>query len=148
MAVKATAAMRFEPAEITVPAGDRLILEVTNADETTVHDLVLDGGATSGRLDPGASASVDAGVITQDVDGWCSIVGHRQMGMTLRIRADGASSPGEESSGRGDSSADGQGAGTNRPWTCRPPRGRITAPAPRCWTRPPSTGWSRTGRAG
>lgn len=112
VAVKATAAMRFEPAEITVPAGDRLILEVTNADETTVHDLVLDGGATSGRLDPGASASVDAGVITQDVDGWCSIVGHRQMGMTLRIRADGASSPGEESSGRGDSSADGQGAGT------------------------------------
>ncbi|MDN5688965.1 MAG: multicopper oxidase domain-containing protein, partial [Brachybacterium sp.] len=29
-------------------------------------------------------------MITHDLDGWCSIVGHRAMGMTMRIRAVGA----------------------------------------------------------
>jgi nitrite reductase (NO-forming) len=76
--------MRFHPQTIEVPAGNRLVIEVTNTD-TMVHDLVLDTGATSGRLAPGASATVDAGVIGQSVEGWCSIVGHRQMGMVMQI---------------------------------------------------------------
>jgi nitrite reductase (NO-forming) len=50
-----------------------------------VHDLVLATGQDSGRLAPGESATVDAGVIGGDVEGWCSVVGHRQMGMTLQI---------------------------------------------------------------
>lgn len=82
--------MRFHPQQIEVPAGNRLVIEVTNTD-TMVHDLVLQTGATSGRLAPGASAKVDAGVIGQTVDGWCSIVGHRQMGMVMQITVAGQS---------------------------------------------------------
>ncbi|MCC2323034.1 multicopper oxidase domain-containing protein [Cellulomonas xiejunii] len=76
--------MRFVPDTIDVPAGDRLVLEVVNVDDT-VHDLVLDGGATSGRLAPGARVTLDVGVVGGDLAGWCSVAGHRLMGMTLSV---------------------------------------------------------------
>jgi nitrite reductase (NO-forming) len=84
--------MRFTPAHISVPAGDRLLIRVTNTD-TMVHDLVLDTGVTSGRLAPGQSATVDAGVVGRDISGWCSIIGHRQLGMVLQITVTGTASP-------------------------------------------------------
>ena len=84
--------MRFTPNVIEVPAGTRLIIELTNTDPEQVHDLVLATGARSGRLAPGASETIDAGVITGDTEAWCSIIGHRQMGMTLTIVATGAES--------------------------------------------------------
>lgn len=59
---------------------------MTNTD-STVHDLVLASGATSGRLAPGASSRVDVGVVTGDLEGWCSVAGHRLMGMTLTVVA-------------------------------------------------------------
>ncbi len=77
--------MRFHPAAISVPAGDRLILVVRNADDD-VHDLALDTGAHTARLSPGATERLDAGVIGRDVEGWCTVVGHRQMGMVLAIQ--------------------------------------------------------------
>ena len=80
--------MRFTPETIEVPAGDRLVLEVTNRD-TQVHDLVLATGQSTGRLAPGASATVDVGVVGRSIEGWCSIVGHRQQGMVLHIRTEG-----------------------------------------------------------
>ncbi len=80
--------MRFAPETVTVPAGDALILNVTNKD-TMVHDLVLETGQSTGRLAPGASATLDVGVVGRAIEGWCSIVGHRQQGMVLHIRVDG-----------------------------------------------------------
>lgn len=77
--------MRFTPSRIEVEAGTHLIIKLTNTDESQIHDLVLANGAGSGRLAPGENAEVDAGVIVTDVEGWCSIVGHRQMGMVLQI---------------------------------------------------------------
>ena len=82
-------AMRFHPESIDVPAGNHLVIELTNTD-TMVHDLVLDTGVTSGRLAPGASATVDAGIVGRAIEGWCSIVGHRQLGMVMHITAIGA----------------------------------------------------------
>ena len=82
--------MRFVPARIAVPAGDRLVIELRNADDTDVHDLVLDTGDDTGRLSPGESAVLDVGVVGRDLDGWCSVLGHRQMGMVLRVEATGA----------------------------------------------------------
>jgi nitrite reductase (NO-forming) len=72
-----------------VPVGDRLVIRLHNTDEQDVHDLVLDSGADSGRISPGESTSLDVGVVGRDVDGWCSVVGHRQMGMVLSIRVVG-----------------------------------------------------------
>lgn len=84
--------MRFTPDRIEVPTGTRLVIEVTNTDDEQVHDLVFANGITGERLAPGESDTIDVGVITADLEGWCSIVGHKQMGMTLQIVATGASS--------------------------------------------------------
>jgi nitrite reductase (NO-forming) len=82
--------MRYLPGTVEVPAGDRLVLEVVNVDEGDVHDLVLDSGARTARLSPGESETLDVGVVGRDLDGWCSVVGHRQMGMELTIDVTGA----------------------------------------------------------
>jgi nitrite reductase (NO-forming) len=84
------AEMRFTPEVLEVPAGNALVIELSNDDPYDVHDLVLATGATSGRLRPGESTVLDGGVVTHDLEGWCSIVGHRAMGMTLQVRALGA----------------------------------------------------------
>jgi nitrite reductase (NO-forming) len=55
-----------------------------------LHDLVLANGVTSGSLAPGQSATVDVGVIGTDLDGWCSVAGHRQLGMVMKVVASGA----------------------------------------------------------
>ncbi len=82
--------MRFTPSSIEVPVGDRLVITVENNDRADVHDLVLETGHDTGRLAPGESAVIDVGVIGRNLDGWCSVVGHRQMGMVLGIEAVGA----------------------------------------------------------
>jgi len=79
--------MRFTPDRIEVPAGTRLVIELANTDLSQMHDLVLENGVAGTRLAPGASETIDAGVITDDIDGWCSISNHRAMGMTLSIVA-------------------------------------------------------------
>ena len=81
--------MRFTPETIEVPAGNRLVIELTNRGDD-IHDLVLDSGVSSGRIGSGDSVEVDVGVVGRDVEGWCSVVVRRQMGMVLHIRAVGA----------------------------------------------------------
>ncbi len=85
--------MKFFPDTVTVPSGTRLIIEVHNTDTADVHDLVFTDGRTSGRLAPGASGSVDLGIVTDNLDGWCSILGHKQMGMTFEVLVEGSPSP-------------------------------------------------------
>ncbi len=80
--------MRFSPSSVTVTAGDELVLVITNVD-STVHDLVLDSGASSGRIAPGSTARLDLGVVGRSMDGWCSIAGHRQMGMVFAVVVEG-----------------------------------------------------------
>jgi nitrite reductase (NO-forming) len=82
--------MRFTPDAIDVPVGNRLVIILTNTGQDR-HDLVLETGVKTPRLAPGDKATLDAGVIGRDLEGWCSVAGHRQMGMTLQVRATGAS---------------------------------------------------------
>ena len=89
--VKATSNYRFTPAEVEVPAGNRLVVEVTNDDEGMTHDLTFDNGATTGIINPGETKTVDAGVITADQEGYCSVAGHRALGMVFKVKATGAS---------------------------------------------------------
>ncbi len=96
--------MRFHPQNISVPAGNRLVIELTNTD-TMVHDLVLDTGVSSGRLSPGASATVDAGVVGRDIGGWCSIIGHRQLGMVMQITVTGAGAAAKPGAAQSESGA-------------------------------------------
>src|SRR6476660_2795809 len=82
--------VRYSKPEIDVPAGNRLVIALRNDDDDMVHDLVLATGENSGRLAPGKSTRMDVGVVDHDIAGWCSVPGHRQMGMTLDIVASGA----------------------------------------------------------
>ncbi|WIN00158.1 multicopper oxidase domain-containing protein [Actinoplanes oblitus] len=80
--------MRFQPAQLIVPAGDRLIIALTNRDQRR-HDLILATGAKTGPVSAGRTARLDVGVIGGPVQGWCSLPGHRQTGMTLTIATTG-----------------------------------------------------------
>ena len=104
--------MRFAPESIDVPAGNRLVIELKNTDDQDVHDLVLDNGTDSGRLSPGESATLDVGIVGEDLDGWCSIAGHRQMGMVFAVNAIGGNSdPTATGSGNGNDGPGSDGAG-------------------------------------
>jgi nitrite reductase (NO-forming) len=86
--------MRFTPAVIEVPYGDELVVTFENTG-TDVHDLTFANGVRTERLAPGASQTVEVGLMGADLDGWCSIAGHRQMGMVLRVDVTGAPEAGE-----------------------------------------------------
>lgn len=104
--VEMTADMRFVPDVLEVPAGDVLEIELHNVDPVNAHDLVLETGQMSGRVQPGESTVVDAGVIGGSVEGWCSIVGHRAMGMVLTITALGVDAAAPATSATAASGAD------------------------------------------
>lgn len=84
--------MRFVPDTVEVPAGDRLQITLANTG-TDQHDLVLFNGTRTGRISPGESTVLDAGVIGSNLDGWCAVAGHRQMGMVFSVRVTGAPMP-------------------------------------------------------
>ncbi|WP_458248603.1 multicopper oxidase domain-containing protein [Streptomyces sp. MAI_2237] len=81
--------MRFSPSSVDVPTGNRLVITLHNTG-TDTHDLVLETGARTDRLGPGRTGTLDAGVVGRDLDGWCSMVGHRQMGMVFAVHVTGA----------------------------------------------------------
>lgn len=91
--------MRFTPATVDVPAGNRLIIDLKNTDDQDIHDLVLADGHDSGRLAPGESTSLDVGIIDSDIDGWCSIAGHKQIGMVFTVNATGDAAEGDSDTG-------------------------------------------------
>ncbi|OYO25199.1 nitrite reductase [Enemella dayhoffiae] len=85
--------MRFHPDTVQVPVGNRLEITLVNEDPEQVHDLYLATGASTKRLPPGQTSVLDAGVIGAPVEGWCSIVGHRSMGMLFHVTTPGAGAP-------------------------------------------------------
>lgn len=82
--------MRFVPDTVDVTPGDRLVLTLDNTADQ-VHDLVLATGATTGRVAAGATGTLDAGIVTGPIEGWCSIAGHRAAGMVFHVTAGGSS---------------------------------------------------------
>ncbi|SIK02689.1 Copper-containing nitrite reductase [Mycobacteroides abscessus subsp. abscessus] len=99
--VQATSDMRFVPNSVEVPVGNELVIEVKNMDGTNIHDLYIDanGGAETGRINPGETRTLHVGVITGDAEGWCTIIGHRAMGMTFSVVASGATEDATEHEG-------------------------------------------------
>jgi nitrite reductase (NO-forming) len=98
------------PAVIEVPAGDTLVLNVTN-DGAMVHDLKLDGETGTAMLDPGESETIDLGVMDADAEIWCTVPGHKESGMTASIVVTGgggaASSDGDATSAESVDTEDG-----------------------------------------
>jgi nitrite reductase (NO-forming) len=89
-----------KPASITVDPGTDLTLKVTNSG-TMSHDLKLKGGATGTKLlDPGATQTVDYGVVSSSTQAWCTVPGHKEAGMLLDIKV-GAGSAAQASGSSG-----------------------------------------------
>jgi nitrite reductase (NO-forming) len=82
--------MSYSPASLSVPYGDRLVIDLVNRDDGSPHDLTFGDGIQTGRVMPGRSATLDVGVVGASTQGWCRIVGHRQMGMVLAVVVTGA----------------------------------------------------------
>ena len=80
--------MAFVPDVITIKAGDRLVVDFQNTGDQR-HDLVFANGKSTGSVPVGQSVSVDVGVLGGDTLGWCSLAGHRQMGMELKVETQG-----------------------------------------------------------
>jgi nitrite reductase (NO-forming) len=77
--------MRFVPDVIEVPSGDDLVVTFENTGDV-VHDLVFANNTESGQLAPGESAEIKVGVISADLDGWCSVSNHRAQGMVIAVK--------------------------------------------------------------
>jgi nitrite reductase (NO-forming) len=91
--VKATLGFDVTP-DVVVDPGTHLVLDVVNhAGER--HDLAVSGGdARTPLLDPGASARLDVGTPTREVDAWCTISQHKLFGMSIAIHVAPSSAEG------------------------------------------------------
>jgi len=76
------------PSSITIDPSRPLQLSVHNSG-TMVHDLLLEGTRGTKMLAPGASETVDLGVIDHDTTAWCTVSGHKESGMVLAIHVSG-----------------------------------------------------------
>ena len=92
--------MRFVPAVLEVPAGNTLEVTLHNTGDQR-HDLIFANGAHIESLAPGEQGSVSVGVIGANMDGWCTLPGHRQMGSVLEVVAVGADAGSGDGSGSG-----------------------------------------------
>jgi nitrite reductase (NO-forming) len=104
--VDAVVGFDVTPDELVVDRGTHVVLEVVNEGDG-VHDLALEGGARTRRLDPGESQRLDLGVISRSVPQlYCTLPGHKSAGMTLDIRIQhGAANTDYRSPGPGGSPA-------------------------------------------
>lgn len=75
--------MRYVPDRIEVPRGTKLVVNLVN-DGDKEHDLKI-GEANSGRLSPGESSTTYFGEFNKDTRGWCTLAGHKTMGMTFKV---------------------------------------------------------------
>jgi nitrite reductase (NO-forming) len=84
--VDAVVGFDVTPDRLLLDRGTQLVLEVVNEGDE-VHDLVLEEGPRTRKLDPGESQRLDLGVLSGSVpELYCTLPGHRSAGMTLDIQ--------------------------------------------------------------
>ncbi len=102
--------MAFTPSRIEVPLGDALEITFTNTSDQR-HDLVLASGEATAAVAPGATEVLTVPLVSASMLGWCSLPGHRAMGMELEIvvteHADAAAGHGPEHDAAGSGSGSG-----------------------------------------
>jgi nitrite reductase (NO-forming) len=84
--VDAVVGFDVTPDQLLVDRGTHLVLDVVNEGDE-IHDLALEEGPRTDRLDPGQSQRLDLGVITSSPpELYCTLPGHKSAGMTLDIQ--------------------------------------------------------------
>lgn len=84
----------FEPNRIELPSGNDLHITLTN-DGDQSHDLVFEGAfgrVSTGQVPPGESADLTLPGVMKEMEGWCTLPGHRSNGMTLQVVPSGEGS--------------------------------------------------------
>ncbi|MEU6069786.1 multicopper oxidase domain-containing protein [Streptomyces sp. NPDC047082] len=76
--------MSLSPNRIEVAKGTSLRLKVTNNDAQR-HDLKAENGRATPLLSYGQSHTLDMGKVTDDLQVWCTVPGHRAAGMQMDI---------------------------------------------------------------
>ncbi len=99
--------MRITPSVVRVRKGTHLILHVTDTDRMR-HDLYIKGGPKTPLLRHGQSARLDVGTVRHDLDGWCTVPGHKAAGMTMSVKVIGAADSSSDHSMSGMQPSDGQ----------------------------------------
>ncbi len=124
--------MAFTPSTIEVPAGNELVITFRNTGDQR-HDLVLANGTETSAIAPGNEAVLHAGVIANTLEGWCSLPGHRAMGMELTIVAVGegsdAGASAQDVTGTGGDGHAGDGHSSNGPDVAAPSMVELMAAA-------------------
>ena len=83
--VTANPDMTFAPDRVEIAAGDRLVITLHNSDASTSHDLAFDTSHVTPRIVQGQEAVLDLGVVGGSRQGWCTVMGHKAMGMVFDI---------------------------------------------------------------
>lgn len=114
--------MAYSPNLLAVPANTPVEITFIN-DDSMAHDLVTDLGPKTEMVAPGHSAKLLLPALQHSVSAWCSVPGHRQAGMVMKIApqaagqnysSEGAAS-GNHSHGTGHHHAHGVAQGTEVP---------------------------------
>jgi nitrite reductase (NO-forming) len=72
------------PASVEIPRGEEIAFNIFNGGELQ-HDFKVEGEVGIERLEPGRNASFSYGPVDETVLAWCTIPGHREQGMELKI---------------------------------------------------------------
>ena len=84
--VDAVVGFDVTPDQLVVERGTHVVLKVINQGDE-VHDLAVQRGARTRRLDPGQAQRLDLGVISGSLpELYCTLPGHKAAGMTLDVR--------------------------------------------------------------
>jgi nitrite reductase (NO-forming) len=83
--VDAVVGFDVTPDLLKVARGTHVVLKVVNEGDED-HDLAVQGGAKTRMLGPGDSDRLDLGTVTDDLDLWCTLPGHKLGGMTLDVQ--------------------------------------------------------------
>ena len=129
--------MSYSPSSLTVPYGDRLVIDLVNRDDGSPHDLTFGDGIQTGRVMPGRSATLDVGVARGEHPG---VVPHRRPpadGHGARRRRVGR--PGDPAGADGGMRRRATASDAASRSTCRRTRVRASPPCPPRWPRSSGT---------
>lgn len=76
--------MRFHPDSVEVTRGDMLRVTISNTDEVDSHDLRI-GNVQTPLIHPGNTDVLEYGPVAKDIEGYCTVVGHRAAGMVFNV---------------------------------------------------------------
>ncbi len=71
-----------KPNKLSANAGEHVILNIRNSGQLE-HDLHLSSGAKTKMLKGGESETLDLGVVSASLTGFCTVAGHKDAGMTF-----------------------------------------------------------------